>query len=117
MEIIGLFFIIFLIVLPLVLICILIYYFVSRIISARKKREAIDKLPVLSVKAKVVARRMDVTGGQYSTRTIYFVTFETDQKERIEFRMDGSGYAKLIEGDLGTLTYQGERYKGFQRDI
>jgi hypothetical protein len=35
----------------------------------------------------------------------------------MELIVDGSEYGKLIEGDLGTLTFQGNWYKGFERDI
>ncbi|WP_202404810.1 DUF2500 domain-containing protein [Shimazuella alba] len=105
-------FFLFFILLPITIISILIYVLISK----RKQRIANEKLPILSAKAKVVSKRMRVEGGQY-TRTLYFVTFETDERDRMELIVDGSEYGKLIEGDLGTLTFQGNWYKGFERDI
>jgi hypothetical protein len=103
----------------------IIYFWIFPIvqcITERKKQKAIDKLPILSTKAKVVAKRTRVFGRrslintrQNLTATAYYVTFETDEYDRVEFHVDGSVYGKLIEGDVGMLTYQGERYKDFQR--
>ena len=45
----------------------------------------------------------------------YYVTFEVDSGDRIEFSMSGSEYGMLIEGDAGTLNFQGTRYLGFER--
>jgi hypothetical protein len=106
------FFLAIFILLPTIIISFVIYVLISK----RKQRKANEKLPILSVKAKVVSKRMRVEGGQY-TRTLYFVTFEPDKSDRKEFKVDGSEYGKLIEGDLGTLTFQGNQYRGFQRDI
>lgn len=79
--------------------------------------------------ARVVAKRTEVSHHQhpnngdmsgshgYSTTssTSYYVTFEVDSGDRIEFSMSGSEYGMLIEGDAGTLNFQGTRYLGFER--
>jgi hypothetical protein len=76
--------------------------------------------PVLSIPARVVGKR-SATSGQVSPNagghvsTSYFATFELASRERLEFSLDGKGFGLLAEGDEGTLTYQGTRYKGFQR--
>ena len=60
----------------------------------------------------------DMSGSHgYSTTssTSYYVTFEVDSGDRIEFSMSGSEYGMLIEGDAGTLNFQGTRYFGFER--
>ena len=57
-------------------------------------------------------------GRQYHRRayTIYHVTFEIEETgERIEFQVTGSEFGMLAQGDIGALTYQGTRYKGFDR--
>ena len=73
--------------------------------------------PRLNVSARVVAKRTEVSHHQhpnngdmsgshgYSTTssTSYYVTFEVDSGDRIEFSMSGSEYGMLIEGDAGTL--------------
>ena len=72
--------------------------------------------PRLNVSARVVAKRTEVSHHQhpnngdmsgshgYSTTssTSYYVTFEVDSGDRIEFSMSGSEYGMLIEGDAGT---------------
>lgn len=85
--------------------------------------------PRLNVSARVVAKRTEVSHHQppnngdmsgshgYSTTssTSYYVTFEVDSGDRIEFSMSGSEYGMLIEGDAGILNFQGTRYLGFER--
>jgi hypothetical protein len=76
--------------------------------------------PVLSEPARVVSKRTETrgsvgsnTGG--SVNTWYHVTFELESGERRELGVNGREYGKLAEGDEGTLTLQGTRYKGFAR--
>lgn len=54
--------------------------------------------------------------GTSHAQTTYFVTFELENKQRLEFRLKSKDYGLLAEGDIGTLTYQGTRYKGFTRN-
>ncbi|NBD26002.1 DUF2500 family protein [Paenibacillus sp. T1] len=81
-----------------------------------------NKKPVLTVDARIVAKRTDVgssmtNGDQLSSRsrTDYFVTFEVESGDRMEFEVSGQAYGMLVEGDDGRLTFQGTRYQGFQR--
>ncbi len=76
--------------------------------------------PVQSVPATVVAKRINTwgssganTGG--SVNTSYYATFEMADRERQELGMGGRDYGLLVEGDRGTLSFQGTRYKGFDR--
>jgi hypothetical protein len=73
--------------------------------------------PIESVSAKVVAKRTDTSGRMSGGRvwTHYYVTFEMEGGERREFWVDGEDFGVLVEGDSGTLTHQGTRYKGFER--
>ena len=73
--------------------------------------------PVLSVPAQLVSKRTRVSGGSNdaSASTWYYVTYELQSGERREFGVRGREYGMLAEGDVGTLTYQGTRYKGFTR--
>ena len=80
--------------------------------------------PILTVDAKAVAKRIAVNhhhggGGaamnHSSTSTTYYVTFEVESGDRIELRVSGSEYGLIVEGDAGRLTFQGTRYKGFER--
>lgn len=89
-----------------------------------------NQSPRLSVHASVVSKRMavshhhhpvagDATGAHGfhdSSTTTYFVTFQVDSGDRIEFKVDGLEYGMLVERDEGTLTFQGTRYLSFLRD-
>jgi hypothetical protein len=80
--------------------------------------------PVLSVCAKVASKRTNVTSTMHndngiqhhSTSTTYYVTFEVESGDRMEFTVIANEYGMLVEGDTGKLTFQGTRYKGFNRD-
>lgn len=83
--------------------------------------------PELTVDARVVSRRTSVsthhhggdvagTGGYHtSSSTSYYVTFEVESGDRMEFHLTGSEYGMLAEGDMGKLRFQGTRYLGFER--
>ena len=82
-----------------------------------------NKQPVQAVPAHVVSKRTDTSGtgaamdsasGSGRVSTSYYVTFEVGG-ERKEFGLSGREYGLLAEGDAGTLTFQGTRYKGFVR--
>ena len=79
--------------------------------------------PILTVDAAVVAKRQEVSSGMHSTghhhysaSTWYYVTFQVDSGDRMEFAVDGPEFGMLAEGDYGRLTFQGTRYLGFERD-
>lgn len=85
--------------------------------------------PRLTVEARVVAKRTnvshhrhanagDVTGahGYHTTSsTSYYVTFQVESNDRMEFLVSGGEYGMLAEGDIGKLTFQGTRYLSFER--
>ena len=78
--------------------------------------------PRLTVEAAVVAKRMDVSHHHHgnddfhtSSSTSYYVTFEVESGDRMEFHVPGTEYGMLIEGDRGELSFQGTRYLGFER--
>lgn len=82
--------------------------------------------PQLTVEAEIVARRADVSRHthhsgadnnihHHTTSTNYYVTFEVDSGDRMEFHIPDQEYGYLVEGDRGRLTFQGTRYLGFER--
>lgn len=80
--------------------------------------------PRLTVPATIVSKRTNVTrhrstgaGGHHyhHTHTTYYVTFEFESGDRFELCIDGEEYGLLAEGDVGSLTFQGTRYLGFER--
>ena len=74
--------------------------------------------PLLKVTASVVTKRQHVSGGgnDTSASTHYYTTFETvDDGLRQEFSVSPTEYSGMADGDVGSLTYQGTRFKGFVR--
>jgi len=80
--------------------------------------------PRLSVPATVVSKRADISRHHsgagmhhhhHHTSTSYFVTFQVDSGDRMELHMTGQEFGLLLEGDRGTLHFQGTRYLGFDR--
>ena len=114
---------------PIIFLCILGVFVVAAIrgIATWNKN---NHSPQLSVSARVVSRRTevsqhsfanggDVTGAQgytTSSSTWYYVTFEVESGDRMEFSVSGKEYGLLAEGDVGKLTFQGTRYLSFLRD-
>lgn len=80
--------------------------------------------PVLTVSATIVSRRMDVSHGHVShdntshvsSSSSYYITFQVESGDRMEFLVPDAEYGLLVEGDIGKLTFQGTRYKGFIRE-
>ena len=79
--------------------------------------------PRLTVDAKVVAKRAHNSRHHhnhnghmhYSNSTTYYVTFEFESGDRLELCVSGSDYGLLIEGDRGSLSFQGTRFLSFVR--
>lgn len=83
--------------------------------------------PRLIVSAIVKTKRSDVRRNSHhshddlhhhhhSSTTTYYVTFEFESGDRTEFKVSGSEFGQLAEGDYGKLTFQGTRYLGFERN-
>ena len=85
--------------------------------------------PQETVNARVVTKRMKVTGHGRSmmnsntamnrmgssTWTNYFVTFELETGKRLELGVKDKEYALLAEGDQCVLSFQRTRYLGFEQ--
>ncbi|MDO4534511.1 MAG: DUF2500 domain-containing protein [Clostridium perfringens] len=88
-----------------------------------------NQAPQLTVDATVIAKRInvthnqsvneaDITGAQgchTTTFTSYYVTFQVESGDRIEFYISGNEYDMLKEGDYGKLIFKGSHYLGFKR--
>ncbi|WP_297519307.1 DUF2500 domain-containing protein [uncultured Clostridium sp.] len=86
--------------------------------------------PRLMVKASIVSKRIntkhrnhavggDMSGSQgyhRTTSSTYYITFEVESGDRMEFHISGEEYGLLVEGDYGELSFQGTRYLGFVRE-
>ena len=77
-----------------------------------------NQSPKLTIPVTVVAKRSDVHRGieTMHTFTSYYVTFQVESGDRMEFEVSDMEYGMLAEGDSGELTFQGTRYLNFQRN-
>ncbi|WP_017380661.1 DUF2500 domain-containing protein [Paenisporosarcina sp. TG-14] len=96
---------------------IIIGVFVFMLIKGLGEWSSNNQSAILTVPAEVVTKRSRTSGGagDSSARTSYYVTFQLDSGDRMELKMNGKEYGMLAEEDLGTLTFQGTRYQGFER--
>jgi hypothetical protein len=84
-----------------------------------------NKQPVLTVPTSIVSKRTHVShhnhnnNGQIHTHnsTTYYVTFQVESGDRMEFVVNGAEYGQLAEDDYGRLTFQGTRYLNFEREL
>ena len=82
-----------------------------------------NQQPVLTVVAELVSKRTNVSRNNHhnnehmnsTTSTSYYATFQVESGDRMEFYISGKEYGMLVEGDIGKLTFQGTRYKNFER--
>lgn len=67
------------------------------------------------VPARLIAKRPHTWGGHgdMGAHTSYYVTFELENGDRIEFPASSEFYGMNAEGDLGMLTHQGTRFIDF----
>lgn len=112
----GMFSIMFTIVFVLI-----VFTITSSLVKEFKQQRKDNNSPRLSVDATVVAKREDVRIYHRSERThtrsstTYYVTFQVASGDRMELCLTGSEYGLLVEGDQGTLTFQGSRFLSFER--
>lgn len=72
------------------------------------------KMPVIQLKAVVVSKRSKMRRHNNSGFTKYYVTFELENRERMELAISGAEYGMLAEGDAGLLIFQGTKYLSFE---
>jgi hypothetical protein len=97
---------------------------IFRMMNGLRKWNSNNQQPVLTVPAEIVSKRTNVNhhnqnnGGNIheTTTTYYYVTFEVESGDRMELQVHGHDYGLLAEDDVGKLTFQGTRFKGFERE-
>lgn len=111
-------------VLVTLMIAVVLVLFVVTFIKGISQLNKNNHSPRLTVPATVVSRRTDVSHHHHKgandhvhhhSSTWYYVTFQVDSGDRMEFSVTGPEYGMLIEGDKGNLSFQGTRYLGFER--
>lgn len=77
-----------------------------------------NKSPVLNVQATVVDKyssHSHSSGNHHHTTTHFYIVFEVQSGDRLDFSVDRMQYSQHIEGDVGELIFQGSRFIDFQR--
>ncbi|WP_435920945.1 DUF2500 domain-containing protein [Paenibacillus sp. DYY-L-2] len=76
-----------------------------------------NRAALLTKRCKIVDKRTEVWGGsgESSANTSYFITFEFEDRSRIELQVKPDQFGLIVAGDQGEVTYQGTRFKGFAR--
>lgn len=79
------------------------------------RKQKIDQSPVCTGRATVYFKHEEkdapYLGRGYSY--VYYVTFHTDLGEALKLYMNGDDFFILHEGDVGELTWQGEKFWKF----
>ncbi|CAI6086210.1 DUF2500 domain-containing protein [Cohnella sp. JJ-181] len=98
----------------LILVVGMFLYAIIRAASTWTTNQASD---VITSAATVLDKRTEVWGGSgdSSSSTNYYVTFELADGTRIELQVRGDRFGLIVVGDQGQLTYQGTRFKEFNR--
>ena len=74
--------------------------------------------PQLTVSAKVVDKRAETSHRGIIPITLgYYITFEIDNCEKMEFYVPKEDYILIIKGDMGNLTYQNRTFLKFERNM
>lgn len=114
-------------VMVIVIFIVVIAGFVTIAVKGASRWHRNNQSPVLTVEAEVVAKRTDVSRHMHNSgmndgmshhhrsTTYYYATFQVASGDRMELLVANSEYGMLVEGDKGTLTFQGTRYQGFER--
>lgn len=74
--------------------------------------------PMLNVQAAVVDKytHHSHSGSEHHhTSTSFYVVFEVQSGDRLEFHVSRQQYGQIIEGDFGNLVFQGTRFIEFHR--
>jgi hypothetical protein len=115
-------------IIPLFVMLVFIFVFgmiIASAIKGARQWKYNNSQPVLTVEAKIVTKRADVSTHHHSgqndvshhhhSSTTYYITFEVQSGDRMEFQVGANEYGMLVDGDYGSLTFQGTRYLGFNR--
>ncbi len=102
--------------------------FVATMVSGLRTWNRNNQSPRLTVPAVVVTKRTEVShhhanagdasgahGFHTPSATWYYVTFQVESGDRMEFAVGGTDFGMLAEGDHGNLSFQGTRYLSFER--
>ena len=103
----------------------IIFSLVQGVVTWNKNNQS----PILTIYSIVISKRENTSQHQYpnagdvsgahgfttTTNTSYYVTFQMENGEKLEFSVPSTEYKMLVEGDTGQLTFQGTRYLSFEK--
>ena len=99
--------------------CLIFGMFIFTVIKGISQWNKNNHSPKLTVDATVVTKRDHVSHHHHNNHTThsttYYVTFQVDSGDRMEFHVSSSEFGMLVEGDYGRLSFQGTRYLSFER--
>ena len=106
-------------ILFMLMFCLVFGMFVVTAIRGVSQWNKNNQSPRLSVEATVTGKRTSVQHHHHqnhtSHSTSYYVSFQVESGDRMEFHVTGQEYGMVMEGDTGRLHFQGTRYLGFGR--
>lgn len=96
---------------------------IFRMLKGVKEWSYNNKQSIVPVESTIVSKRISVSHHNHindnhnhsSSSTTYYITFEFINGERSEFVVKGKDYGLMVEGDKGTLSFQGSRFIRFDR--
>ena len=95
-------------------------------LKGRQEKKANDAAPIVTVDAKVKAKRIAVHHSAHqqsmngvplmakSHHTTYYATFALEGDQRLELQVSEGQFQRLTEGERGKLTYQRKRFHRFE---
>ena len=106
-------------ILFMLMFCLVLGMFVVTALRGVSQWNKNNQSPRLSVEATVTGKRTSVQHHHHqnhtSHSTSYYVSFQVESGDRMEFHVSGQEYGMVMEGDTGRLHFQGTRYLGFVR--
>ena len=107
--------------------CVILGMLVYLTLKGVKEKQANDAAPIVTVDAKVKAKRIAVHHSAHqqsvngvplmakSHHTTYYATFALKDDQRLELQINEGQFQRLTEGERGRLTYQRKRFHRFER--
>lgn len=108
--------------------CVILGMLVYLTLKGMKEKRANDAAPIVTVDAKVKAKRIAVHHSAHqqsvngvplmakSHHTTYYATFALEGDQRLELQISEGQFQRLTEGERGKLTYQRKRFHRFERE-
>ncbi len=82
-------------------------------VAAQKNK--IDSLPDERNSATVVSMRSTYSGAPAYRTYTYYILFQLEDGQRIEYPVNSDWYHQLVVGDTGTLINRGKYFYSFER--